>query len=446
MRHILQLIENEGDQKFGKVFAQALAICRKAFPRGSDVQGPTNHTWSECETALPHVLSLRSIFINGAARLQPSRALATLAADAVNYLWERGQIHECIKTLKFGEDVCNKMPGDNEVVPTHANICAISGAVHAELGFGGRSKGVEKCREALELRKRRVSYLESINSTVTKEDGMLLANGYNDTAVVNLQQEDWTAADPCNEEALKLKHQYSTEEDNPVQFGESYKNMAIVRLAQGKVDEARDLAKRGYELYGKEIPEKSAATQKAKFVWCLVLFNSGEIEAAKKLAKGILEVRREIFGDKHQLVKDSLYMVGTIHKAQGKLEKAEKCFRQSIEHAELSDLEEETLARSQYHLVGTIRAQPDRMTDDREKEAKDLETSARAVRDKFAGLLPDEIKANGPDRIHDYMVSIWSGRTIGILNACNSGGQPLPSQAVNSASPQANGRIASPGP
>lgn len=391
-------------------------MVRRAFPLGSAIQGPTNHTWKECEAALPHVLSLEIVYGTRRAKLEPSHDLATLLADAANYLWERGLMSDSQKVLQAGEDVCDAFPGDPEIAPINANLCAISGAVHAEIGFSGRPLAIEKCKKALELRKERMQYLEA-NGRVNKEDGMLLSNGYNDLGVVSIQAEDWKAADIALAEALKLKQQFSTEADNPVQFGENYKNQAFVALAQGNVDEARHLAKRGYELYSSEIPEKSAAVQKTKLINACILLNTGEVEQAKKINKQVLDVRVELFGEKHHLVKDSRYLMGEIYRLLGKYEKAEKCFRDSLEDSEASSFPVESIARSKYHLALAMRQQQAALTPEREKECAGLEADAKEVRDKASHLISDQRKAKGPEYVHDFMVSLWSGRTVGMFNS-----------------------------
>jgi tetratricopeptide (TPR) repeat protein len=415
-QHILSLIEDSGEKQLHRVFTRVLTMVRKAFPPGSAIQGPTNHTWKECEVALPHVLSLGTIYETRHAMLDPSRDLATLLADAANYLWERGLLSDSQKVLEVGENVCDAFPGDPEIAPINANLCAISGAVHAEMGFSGRSVALEKCKKALELRKQRMQYLEA-NGRVNKEDGMLLSNGYNDLGVVSIQAEDWKAADIALVEALKLKKQFSTEADNPVQFGENYKNQAFVALAQGNTDEARHLAKRGHELYSVEIPEKSAAVQKTKLIHACILLNTGEIEQAKSLSKQVLDVRVELFGEKHHLVKDSMYLVGEIYRLLGKFEKAEKFFRDSLADSEASGFPLESVARSKYHLALAMRQQQATLTPEREKECAGLEADAKEVRDSASSLISDERKAKGPEHVHDFMVSLWSGRTVGMFDS-----------------------------
>ncbi|KAL8834459.1 MAG: hypothetical protein Q9176_007483 [Flavoplaca citrina] len=413
---ILSLIEESGETHLRLVFSRALEMVRRAFPLGSAIQGPTNHTWKECENALPHVLSLRTIYETRNTKLEPSRDLATLLADAANYLWERGLMKDSQKLLRAGENVCDTFPGDPEIAPINANLCAISGAVHAEIGFSGRHLAMEKCKKALELRKQRMHYLEE-HGRVNKEDGMLLSNGYNDLGVVSIQAEDWDAANLALIEALKLKQRFSTEANNPVQFGENYKNQAFVALAQGNVDEARHLAERGHELYASEIPEKSAAVQKTKFIFACILLNTGNFERAKKMNKEVLKVRVELFGEKHHLVKDSRYMMGEIYRLLGKYPKAEKFFRASLMDSEAASFPEESIARSRFHLALAIREQKTNFTTEREKECMDLEAEAKKTRDNANHIISDHRKAEGPESVHDFMVSLWSGRTVGMFKS-----------------------------
>lgn len=288
--HILGLIEDAGHHQLRVVFGRALLMVRTAFPMGSDIQAPTNHQWQQAQDVLPQVLSLASIYKKHVLKLLPTLQFAGLLADVANILWEKGQTSDAFQIIEVGEEVCEALEKDPEIVPIHANITAIAGAVYAEVGFSGRAVAKVKLLKNLELRMLRLQYLEK-EEKVKKHDGMLLSNGYNDYGCVLIQSEEWEEAESIHQKALALKTKYSTEADNPVQFGESYKNLAYVRLAQGKGPEAVDLAKRAYEGYSKEISEMNAATQKVKFVYANILLNTGDIQASKRLNKSVFNVR-----------------------------------------------------------------------------------------------------------------------------------------------------------
>ena len=325
-KYVLQLIdEATAPNRFQTVFQQALAIIRSAFPSQSELQAPTNITWQSCQGCLSHVLSLRDIYDTWnktKPRIAASIDLATLLSDVANHLWERGFLNDGIRTIEIGEPICDDLLTDDTVLTVHANICALAGAMLGESHFSNRALAIQKCQKALDLRKNLIESLEG-SGTVGLVDAMLLANGWNDLGVVAIQNAEYEIASSHFEEALKIKRAWSSEESHPQQFGETYKNMPFWLLRQGRIKKALEISRRASDLLGRENPEKSAATQKGKFVLACILLLSNNPKEALRLHKYVLEVRTEIFGEFHHLCKDSKYMIGEIYRLTGKLVKAE---------------------------------------------------------------------------------------------------------------------------
>ena len=323
---MLQLMNEDMDpNRLQTVFQRALSIVRSAFPSQSELQAPTNNTWQSCQRCLSHVLSLQNIYDTwnkNMSRIAASIDFVTLLSDAANHLWERGFLNDGIRTLEIVEPVCGDLWADDTVLTVHANICAVAGAMLAESGFSNRALAIQKCQKALELRKKRIESRER-SGTVGLVDAMLLANGWNDIGVVAIQNAEYEVASSYFEEALKIKRTWSSEESHPQQFGETYKNMPFWLLRQGRTKEALLISRRALNLLSRENSEKSAATQKGKFVLACILLLSNNPKEALRLHKDVLEVRTEIFGELHHLCKDSKYMIGEIYRLTGKLVKAE---------------------------------------------------------------------------------------------------------------------------
>ncbi|KAJ3531246.1 hypothetical protein NM208_g8962 [Fusarium decemcellulare] len=312
-------------------------------------------------------------------KIKPVLAFATLLLDTANYLWEKGLTKEGMETMQIGEEVCVQF----------SNI-------------------PEKCDLALELRKRRIQQLEQ-SGHVASDNAILLANAWNDVSVVRIQNEEFKEAVPCLKESLRLKNKWELEDNIPWHFSETYKNLAFTHLSRGEFKKAREFTNRSYNLYSRSIAEKSAATQKAKFILATILLNYGDIEEALKLHKKILLARQEIFSKAPGLTKDSLYNVGEIYRQQGgKLEKAEAKFREALE--DYKAWPPEAIARAQYHLALVINKFTNRLTFSRKIEAAQLEEEARQLRERLdPSSVSNTPKANL--RLHDFMVSLWARRT-----------------------------------
>ena len=206
--------------------------------------------------------------------------------------------------MDTGEKVCETLAHIDEILPIHANICAISSAVNLDIGYSGRPKALTDTGRALSLRQQRMSMLEQRNAA-TATDALQLAYAWNDNGIILIQMGEYEKAVPSFEESLKLKNKWADEDTIPWHFGETYKNLAIVQLSRGHFEEAKRYATKATALCARGVGEKAASTLKARFVMATVLLNCHDLSKALQLHKQVLASRREVFEDKHRLTKDS---------------------------------------------------------------------------------------------------------------------------------------------
>ncbi|KAI9795223.1 MAG: hypothetical protein M1833_007305 [Piccolia ochrophora] len=156
-----------------------------------------------------------------------------------------------------------------------------------------------------------------------------------------------------------------------MEFAAGYLNLAMVRSSQREHQFASRLLQEAVKLAKKANGPHTACIQNFKFDWVTVLLTSGELEAAKKKYKSILANRKRIFGTSSLRTRHSYYALGVTNRKLRKAEKAEY------------------------------------------QEAKELEQSARDIRDR---VLHEHFTASQLEKcdeigIHDYMVSCKAGRT-----------------------------------
>jgi tetratricopeptide (TPR) repeat protein len=321
-QHVLHIIHESGDDYLQVCFDRALKMVRKAYPMGSPFLTPKNELWAQCESVLPHVLSLNYLYQKWSSSICGSLPFATLLVDTTNYMWERGLTDTAVEVIDLGVGVCKLLDDDDEVAPYHANLLCIAGAIHGEIGFSGRERSLDVYERCLKLCQQRVNSQQR-KDAVSIADIMNLANAHNDMGVIRIQSGLYGESISHFEESLELKRKWTSEAEVPWHFGETYKNLAFVKLSQGKLEEAKDFASRAKKMCSRGMAEKSAATQKACFVEATILLNCGDLENSAKSFKSILRVRNEIFGPGHMLTKDAVYVIGEIYRLRGKLEKAE---------------------------------------------------------------------------------------------------------------------------
>ncbi|RDW58286.1 hypothetical protein BP5796_12216 [Coleophoma crateriformis] len=321
-QYLIHFMDEQGSGKLSLVFSRALAIVRKAYPVGHELQAPTNHTWAQCETTLPHVTSLHSIFEKWSPRILPTLTLATLLTDVANYMWERGIVREGITIMDTGEAVCSSLKHLKDITTVHAHICAIALSIHADLGYSGRQRAYNYALKGLALRQDRVKSLKIVG-IAQKVDFLNLANAWNDVGVMLIQQHEFEEAQLYFNESLRIKREWTTEDDIPWHYGETYKNMAFVELSRGNLDEAKTYVQKATSLCTRDMPEKCASSMKAHFIEATIALNSRNLLEALDKHKYIFRIRKEIFGDTHQLTKDSIFALGEIYRLREKFERAE---------------------------------------------------------------------------------------------------------------------------
>lgn len=152
---------------------------------------------------------------------------------------------------------------------------------------------------------------------------MNLANAHNDMGIIRIQSGLYDESVSHFEESLELKRKWTSEAEVPWHFGETYKNLAFVKLSQGKLEEAKDFASRAREMCSRGMAEKSAGTQRGRSVEATIMLNYGDLENSLKSLKSILKVRKEFFRLRHMLTIDTVYVIGEMYRLCGKLEKAE---------------------------------------------------------------------------------------------------------------------------
>ncbi|KAI0111256.1 P-loop containing nucleoside triphosphate hydrolase protein [Nemania sp. FL0031] len=411
-KYILQQIDDEGNDKLNLVFQHAVSMVHRKFPHADDLQTPNSAASLECEQCLPHILSLLTIYRDWSPKVKATFDFATLLADtATNYMWERGLTADAVDILETGERVCNDLSHMEEIRPVYADICAIAGSVHETIGLSGRATALQECEKGLSLRQETVKTLQERGQDITVQGVLQLANAWNDVGVVKLSYGDFEAALTYLMESQRLKRLHKAETDIPWHYGELYKNLAIVKLHQGDTAGAEEDARRSCELCCSGRTEKDASTQKARSILGIVLMNIGKTDEAFKLLKGVYEVRKEILGETNLHTRNSLYLVAELHRRKGELCEAESDFRLALNQCEFS-WSDESIARARYHLALVIKARPDKLNAERQREAEELTRKARETRDRVA--LSDE-RAIIPDdelKSFDFIVSLLAGRWI----------------------------------
>ncbi|OBT49239.1 hypothetical protein VE00_00184 [Pseudogymnoascus sp. WSF 3629] len=220
--------------------------------------------------------------------------------------------------------------------------------------------------------------------------------------------------------ALNIKKSVGDERSHPVEFAEAYKNLAIVRLAEGNSSVAISLMTQALKLVKSEYDENTAIIQQNRFHLAAILCNSGQYDEALEESLSILRIRVELFGEKGLPTLNSFYALGMMYYLLGKYGLAEEALTASLASLDISRWQPECITRAKYLLSQVLFGL------NKTQEAAALEKEARVSLETFlsayapllhaawhSGTITDELM------LYDHLVSIHCGRyTIGKLAIC----------------------------
>lgn len=318
---LLQLNENELERQ--KTFDETLHLVRLAFPRQSHVQIPQNENWILSQKALPHAMSLLSVFETSSG-LKGSLLFAELLSDVGNYLWEQSLLRDGLKCLEAADTMYQQYASDVQYdVLEHSKIETILGCIHLFLGPEARTASLKCFLRSLERRNKYFSkaigssHSELNNgfesSSTSDSEVLLLANAYNDVACVLVDFEDYEEAEIFLLRSIEIKRNRGLKEESEFSsfcFAANFCNMSMVYIGQGKLEEAVEVAKHSamlYQTYGLGREAGDSVNSEFWFQYAIALFCAGRIEEALEEHEKALKARIEDFGEKGINTLNSLY-------------------------------------------------------------------------------------------------------------------------------------------
>lgn len=333
-----------------KIFDQAIALIREVFPRSNPLQQPTPNQWLECQRLLPHLHALRDVYYRSFPDISGPIDFAQLLTDAGMDQFERGITKEGLLLLKTAEDVLQAgSPEDHQIML--ADIHAMIAILYDNTGITQRQEAFDRRKTALAIRKKVFEQA----TTPQRKDEILLYNSEMEYAMALLHYHRFQEAEPIIVRCLEKFREWGSEADIPFEYAKYYNKMALVRMYQGRFEEAIELAARGMELMEKTGYMLFAS--RFKFDLACIILQSGDIDRALQVHKEILAQRIEDLGQANELTLHSIYAIGAIHELNGNLDDAERMFRRAVEQRRaLTSWPEEAFSRAQFHLSKVLQA------------------------------------------------------------------------------------------
>lgn len=307
---------SQDSNKENVAFNQAVTLVQKSFPEPSPIQVPEPEKWPQYKRLLPHVSSLRSVYVASKGRICGSIDFAKLLSAAGVNQWEQGITKEGSELLCTAEEILESDSLDDSSV-MRANIHCILGLMTDSIGITQRREGFDRRLKLLSIRQNFISESKSC----TRGEEILLYNAYTDLACSLIQYNDYKQVEPILKVCFAKYKEWGSEDDVPYEYAKYYRHIAVVRMYQERYDDAILLGKQAVYWMGKS--GNNNLSYRFKFDLACIIVQSGDLKLALEMHEEILSARIFNSGKNNELTLHSCYASAVLHESEGRLEEAE---------------------------------------------------------------------------------------------------------------------------
>ncbi len=300
-------------------FNAAVRLTRAAFPaRDMTSRTPQNDPiWTRL---MPQVVSLQTAFERSDPPMTGDMIFAGLLADAGGFLWEHQMTKVAFTLLSLGERIVEPLLETDEPSPVLASIETFLGILDGLHSVERRAVGFTRLQRVVKLR---AMFLDALApGTATLEQQVDLGRAWNDLALFYLDRGDFAKADELMSRSITLYRSLGDETTLRFRFAVQYSDIAFVRLCQGQIDEALQLASQAYSMVKAELGSLHLLTARLESRWSYVLLATGNVESALVKMTDVLFVRAKLQADNPDIL-TAKYWIGTMHYYLDRLEEAE---------------------------------------------------------------------------------------------------------------------------
>ena len=196
-----------------------------------------------------------------------------------------------------------------------AKILDLIGVSYYNLGLYAEARPV--LEQALELRRRHFP-----------ETSIEMAESLNHLADLEAAESSYELAEQLYRESIAAAEDVD-EAENLVADG--YNDLALIFRYQGRVDEAEPLFRRALELYRRIVGPNASQVATALNNLGLVAMDRGDLEESEALFRQALSIDRERYGDQHVEVAQDLNNLGVNLQYQGDYERSKEVHLEALE-------------------------------------------------------------------------------------------------------------------
>jgi tetratricopeptide (TPR) repeat protein len=302
------------------MFKSALSLTRHAFPR-RDMTSRIPENDPIWKKHMPQVLSLQSAFERSDPPIASDMEFAGLLSDAGSFLWEQQLNRIALPVLNLGEKIALELLQEDEPSPVLASLENILSLLDAHESAENRAAVVARMKRVVRHRERFLKTLAP--GTATVEQQVDVGRAWNDLAYIYADMEQFEEADSGMAKSLTLYKSLGDESTLRFRFALQYADLTVVRLGQGRINEALELARKSHELCEAEIGHQHLETVRFESQWAYALIAAGDLHGALGKLADVLAVRSKLLERDNPDILTTKYWIGTVHYYLSQLEDAE---------------------------------------------------------------------------------------------------------------------------
>ncbi|KAI0021939.1 hypothetical protein F4780DRAFT_778211 [Xylariomycetidae sp. FL0641] len=399
-----------------EVFLGIVSTIRAHCPPQSSIQIPLQENWSQVEAILAHALYIQEVYEQSAPPMIPLPELASLLGDIGSYCYERGLVGQGTKALTLAKAFHDNCAEKDDL--EHSRVCTMMAGLNQESGITGRERGWHLLHLSMNLRLQHVNCRRCHNENPAEDEWLMLTAAWNDLACSFLEYSAFAAAETLLVKSLRLKQMLQIPKQGQAfyQYAENYKNMALVRVSEGRYTDALQLISDGVHLVESKLGPRTAASLTFRFHQAYIHFYMGNTKEALEQHEGVRVAREMMYGLNEAHTLSSYYACALMCFHLNRLSTARAYLEMCLRYK--AAWPRENLPRVK-HLLSKVLLS----TGGNELQACELQDSAATMQismttgQTLGGTKPPMVSLP-LETLYDHLVSFESGRsTIGQYEA-----------------------------
>lgn len=229
---------------------------------------------------------MHDVYRKNKHQIVDSIEFAQLLLDAGMDQFEQGIVHEGLLLLNTAENVleASEASTSEEHQVMRADIHAMIAIMYDDVDIEKRKEAMRRRETALNVRRK--TFEDSPSKK--RKDEILLYNSWMEYAISLLHYHRYDEAEPIIEKCLDKFYEWDSE-NIPFEYAKYYNKIALVRMYQGRFEEAIDLATKGVQLMNQT--GYNLFWSRFKFDQACIILQSGDVERALRIHEEIYEQR-----------------------------------------------------------------------------------------------------------------------------------------------------------